>query len=160
MRLFNRDRIDRERQWVGYCIAAIFGGAAVGLLACGGLWVMLAMESGESAPDEAERWFKTVVDSDPSPFTGIQHYTQQGIDFSHFFRFRFSDFEDLTPIVKSHGLSLTQRDEPMRLEGIPSWYDSSGIPADALRFGRGGAEPILLIVDPSSRVAYFELAHL
>jgi hypothetical protein len=157
---FDADRHARERKWIAYLVAVIFGGAVIGLLSCGGLLAMLGTQSGESAPDDAERWFKIVVDDDPSPFTGIQHYTDQGIDYSHHFRFQFSDVEDLTSIVNRHGLGLAPRGEPMQLEGLPSWYDPCGVPSEALRFDRGGAEPILLIVDPSAKVAFFEMSHL
>lgn len=159
-KFLDRDRLDRKRKWIGCIIAALFGGGVITLLACGGLLVTLGTESGESTPHDAEQWFKTVVQDDPSPFTDIQHCTDQGIDFSHHFRFRFSDVEDLTPIIKLHGLILTQRDGSMRLENLPEWYDPLGVPADALRFGRSGTEPILLIADPNARIAYLELVHL
>lgn len=160
MGLIDQDRCERERKWINYIIATIFGGGVVIPLACGGLLVMLWTGAGESTPHEAKRWFKTVVHEDLSPFTDIQHYTDQGIDFSHHFRFRFANLENLTPIIKHHGLTSTQSIEPMQLDGLPDWYDPYSVPDEAPRFGGGGAEPRLLIVDPNTKIAYFELVHL
>lgn len=157
-----QDQRDRERKWISYIIATVFGGVAFVLLACVaaiGLFVMLAAESGESRPNEAERWFKTVVHDDTSSFGEIQHYTDQGIDFSHHFKFEFEDIDDLLSIVHKHNLTPTDA-EPMYLEHLPSWYDPYRVPANAVRFGCGGPEPALLIVDPSAKIAYFELIHL
>ena len=158
--MIEQERVDRERKWVNYFIAAVFGGGTIALLVCGGLFVVLARESGESSPQESERWFKTVVQFEPSLFTDIQHYTDQGIDVSHHFRFRFTDAEDLAPIIKHHELAPTQSGEPTPLEGLPDWYDPHAAPIDAPKFGCSGAEPILLIVDPDAKIAYFELVHL
>ncbi len=157
-----QDLRNHERIWISIIIATIFGGGAVLLLACVGLFglfVMLAAESRESKPDEAERWFKTVVQDDVSAFSEIQHYADQGIDYSHHFKFAFEDIDDLSSIIRKYDLIPTHA-EPMRLEYLPSWYDPYLVPADAPRFGCDGAEPVLLIVDPSAKIAYFELAHL
>jgi hypothetical protein len=51
--------------------------------------------TGESTDEQAVKWFRTVVGVDPSAFSDIQHYTDQGIDFSHHFRFRYQREDDL-----------------------------------------------------------------
>lgn len=158
--MIDQDRLERESKWISYILAAVFGVGAIVLITCGGLFFMLATESGESTPSEAQRWFETVVQDDPSSFTDIQHYTDQGIDFSHHFRFRFTDVDDLTPIINHHGLTPTQNVAPMHLEDLPLWYNPTGVPANAPRFACGGPEPILMIVDPDAGIAYFELVHL
>lgn len=80
------------------------------------------------------------------------------IDFSHHFRSRFADVDDLTFIIKHHGLTPTHGGS-MHLQGLPHWYNPRGVPGDAPRFGCSGAEPILLTIDPTAKIAYFELVH-
>lgn len=156
----DEDRIENERKAIGCIVVVIICGGAVSLLVCGGLLVALAMESGESSPQEARTWFKTVVNADPSSFTNIQHYTDQGIDFSHHFRFVFSNVDELRPIIENHGLTEAPNTRPMHIDHLPDWYDPFNFSADALRYGCGGNEPILLIVDPDAKIAYFEMVHL
>ena len=72
--LSDEDQLERERKWTNCILAVVFGIATVALLICGGLFFMLAMESVESTPDEAERWFNTVVQADSVLFSNIQHY--------------------------------------------------------------------------------------
>ena len=138
----------------------MFGGGAISLLVCGGIIVALAVESGESSPVEAKRWFKTVVQADPSTFTEILHYTDQGIDFSHLFRFRFSDIDDVAAIVQQHGLAPNPNAGLLDMQQLPDWYDLDSVTAGAQRYSIGGSEPLVLIVDLERKIAYFELVHL
>jgi hypothetical protein len=158
--LNEEDQIECEHKAIGCVIATLLGGGAISVLACGGLLVALAMESGESSPQEAREWFKTVVNAAPSSFTDIQHYTDQGIDFSHHFRFVFADVDELRPIIEYHGLTEAPNTLPMHMDHLPDWYDPFNVPADALRYGCDGYEPILLIVDTDAKIAYFEMVHL
>ncbi|WP_158231103.1 hypothetical protein [Rhodopirellula bahusiensis] len=133
--------------------------AAIAILASGGLFFLLS-RPGESSPQEAQNWFETIVHEDASAFNDIQHYTDQGIDFSHHFRFRFNAIDDLTVLIKKHDLTRNPNAEPIQTFGLPPWYTPSEVPEDAPKFERHGSEPILLFIDPAKNVAYFEFLHL
>ena len=100
-----------------------------------------------------------MVQNEASSFGNIQHFTDQGIDFSHHFKFEFTEIGDLLSIIRRHDLTPT-RVEPTRMGHLPSWYDPYGVPPDAPKFGHGGSEPVLLTVDPTAKIAYCELVHL
>ena len=156
----DEEQIERERKAIGFLIATFFGGGAITLLVCGGILVALALETGESSPDEAKRWFQTVVAADPSAFSDIRHFTDQGIDFSHHFRFRFSDIDDVAVLAQQHGLTLDPSAGLLDLPQLPAWYDPESVTAGAQRYSIGGSEPLILIVDPERKIAYFEMVHL
>lgn len=153
-------QLESDHTWIKYCLAAIICVSVVSVLVCGGLVFKLASESGESTPIESERWFERVIQANPSAFTDIKHYTLQGIDYSHHFRFQFSNMDDLSSIIKHHGLSPAPNGEAIQKPAFPSWYDPLDVSPNSRMFARGGTEPVLLIVDPDQGLAYFEFVHL
>ena len=151
-----------RQRWtlIGMAITAIMGVSAVLILTCGSAFVLLFSASGESSPSRAKEWFRTVVGVDPDRFSNIQHYTVQGIDFSHHFRFQYSDRKDLDQIIAKHGLVAKQGRSPVNISGLPEWYDPFSVPNDSPRFSRSGNEPILLIIDLTNKIGYFEFVHI
>ncbi|WP_430454024.1 hypothetical protein [Rhodopirellula europaea] len=116
-------------------------------------------QSGESSPMEARNWFEVVVHDDSSPFSEIQHYTVQGIDFSHHFRFHYAELDDLTPIIEQHELRPNRSGDPIQIHGLPKWYAPPSANMDSATFSRDGSEPILFVVDHAKQIAFFEFIH-
>jgi len=53
-----------------------------------------------------EEWWRRVIEVDAGNFTDIKHFTIQGIDYSHHFRFAFGDRSDLDAIIRKHRLEM------------------------------------------------------
>lgn len=105
-----------------------------------------------------DSWWQRVVEVDKDRFTSVQHFTLQGIDYSHHFRFGFTEFSDLEPIINKHG--LTADPDPMRFstQSLPSWFDP---PLKSVAFSNGDSDPsIVLWIDAEARIAYFELVKI
>lgn len=112
----------------------------------------------------SEEWFNTVIELDASRFANIRHYSVQGIDFSHHFKFTFDDAADIDAIISTHILSRSSRASPLQCSSLPDWYTPSSV--RHFPFGRryttdaGFPDVYSLFVDDQNRVAYFEHVHL
>lgn len=151
--------IASSNEWIG-CSVAVFAGVCSALMlmsCCVAGVLLLEYETGESSPERSRVWFETVVYHDASLFTEIQHYTEQRFDyFSHHFRFKFSDPQDLEMIIHEHRLTRSPSSSPKSSPGVPAWYDPRSATALVERFGFEGDNNILLTIDRKANVAYFE----
>ncbi len=160
-RAVEQEDSERARKRIHVFAYAIVGGFFAVLTVCVVVVALLISATGESSPKRARTWFETVVRVKAKPFKNIQHYTDQGIDFSHHFRFEYNDEIDLKPIIVINGLSQTDKSaSTMHLNGLPTWFSPKDVSEASIKFRRDGTEPIVMIVDPQSKTLYYEFVHL
>jgi hypothetical protein len=105
-----------------------------------------------------EQWWRRVIEVDPDTFTDIKHFTLQGIDYSHHFRFAFTDRSDIDAIIRKHGLTADSNPIRFSSDSLPRWFEP---PEDADAFSNGDQDPSIVIwIDDENRVAYFELVKI
>ncbi|MEO0868785.1 MAG: hypothetical protein AAFY17_10120 [Cyanobacteria bacterium J06642_11] len=108
-----------------------------------------------------DEWWQRVIEVDADNFTDIQHFTIQGIDFSHHFRFAFSDRADLDVIIRQHG--LTPDADPIQFfsDPVPNWPEWFEPPDHAEAYSNGGSDPSIVIwIDDENQLAYFEFVKI
>lgn len=105
-----------------------------------------------------DEWWRRVIEVDAESFTDVKHFTLQGIDYSHHFRFTFTDRSDLDAIIRKHGLARDVNPIRFSSDSLPRWFEP---PRQADAFSNGDSDPsIVLWIDDDNRVAYFELVKI
>jgi len=105
-----------------------------------------------------EEWWRRVIEVEADNFTDIKHFTLQGIDFSHHFRFGFDDRSDLDAIIRKH--RLVADGNPIRFlpDTLPHWFEP---PDHADAFSNGDSDPLIVFwIDDVDRVAFFALVKI
>ena len=105
-----------------------------------------------------EEWWRRVIEVDSDGFTNIKHFTLQGIDYSHHFRFAFTDRADINPIIRKHGLTAEANPIQFSSDSLPSWFEP---PTNSDAFSNGDSDPTIVVwIDDENRLAYFELVKI
>ena len=105
-----------------------------------------------------DEWWRRVIEVDVEEFTDIKHFTLQGIDYSHHFRFSFTARNDLDTIIRQHGLTADPNPAKFLSDSLPHWFEP---PANASAYSNGDSDPSIVIwIDDDNRVAYFELVKI
>ena len=109
-------------------------------------------------PTPAES-FRDIVGQDPARYTGIQHFSDIGIDVSHHFRFEFADAADIDALIVSHRLRPNPSLRPLLNNKQPEWYAPDTVPPspNGRRYSSDRTiEPVnSLFVDYQEKIAYF-----
>ncbi len=122
--------------------------------------ITLLIVSGCNIRDDysVEEWWGRVIDVAPDRFSNVRHFTSQGLDYSHHFRFSFTDRTDLDLIVRKHRLTLDTKPKRYGSDSFPHWFDP---PTSADAFSNRDDDPtIVLWIDEGNRTAYFELVKI
>ena len=113
---------------------------------------------GQFTDYSVEEWWQRVIQVDASNFADIKHFTLQGIDYSHHFRFKFKNRSDLDEIIRKHKLTADARPIQFLSNNIPSWFVP---PENANAYSNGNSDPsIVFWIDDDSQVAYLELVEI
>lgn len=159
--LFENDRFDRSIRVVITC--AFLFAIALPLVV---MFIFLPPLTQNTA-HAPQVWFSRVVKVSAKNFTEIEHFTVQGIDYSHYFKFKFSDVSDIERIVRSNELVVSPMNRAVELSntsGCPEWYlDSLSLsppPSGIIWVNNGLPSDItIFFVDYDRKVAWLELHH-
>ena len=109
-------------------------------------------------PRNTHDWFRIVISVDPGEFDAIHHYTAQGIDFSHHFKFVFDEDSDVDAIISANGMNYYGTAVGLDTVSLPEWYDLKSYPTISRRFQtRRGDEVRILFIDDDAKIAFFEM---
>ncbi|KAA5538665.1 hypothetical protein FYK55_26860 [Roseiconus nitratireducens] len=119
---------------------------------------MLAFATAGCGPlhrQSVDEWWQSVIEVDADDFTDIQHFTFQGIDYSHHFRFAFTDRSDVDAIIRRHVLKPDPTPSRLSSSSVPHWFHPT---AQLDAFSNGDTDPSIVVwIDEDVSVAYFEL---